>query len=277
MTVFLAAASTIIGFAALTFAEHSMLRSAGLTSLLGISYAFVGAVLILPPILKHMFRKEQRDAGGAGKGRDLILKRYRKMEPYPRLFARFKLMLDPMFSDLPRFFDASRGIRTIIDIGMGYGVPACWLLERFQDAMVYGIDPHPERVRVASMAIGGRGVVQCGNAPDVPTPPEPADAAIILDVIHFLDDDSLKMTLERLHANLQYGGNLVVRAVIPPQKSGSWMWKIQAIKMRMFKSPAYFRSVEKINEMIIHAGFTCEPARPLQSNEESAWFIGKAA
>jgi hypothetical protein len=29
--------------------------------------------------------------------------------------------------------------------------------------------------------------------------------------------------------------------------------------------------------MIVNAGFTCEPARPLQSNEESIWFIGKAA
>ncbi len=277
MTVFMASASTIIGFGVLTLAKHSMLKSAGLTSLLGISYALVGAVLILPPILKYLFRAKEKDAKPPRKNRNPILERYKRMEPYPRLFARFKLMLDPMFSDLPRFFDASRSIRTIIDIGIGYGVPACWLLERFRDAKVYGIDPHPERVRVASMAIGGRGVVQCGNAPDVPTPPEPADVAIILDVIHFLDDDSLKMTLERLRANLRYGGSLVVRAVIPPQKSGSWMWKIQAIKMSMFKSPAYFRSVEKINEMIIHAGFTCEPARPLQSNEESAWFIGKAA
>jgi predicted RND superfamily exporter protein len=277
MTVFMASASTIIGFAALTFAEHSMLKSAGLTSLLGISYALIGALLILPPILKHMFQAEAKEPEMPRKNSDLILSRYRKMEPYFRLFARFKLMLDPMFSDLPRFFNASRAVRIIIDIGIGYGVPACWLLERFQDAKVYGIDPDPERVRVASMAIGERGVVQCGNAPDVPTPPEPADAAIILDVIHFLNDDDLKMTLERIRRNLNHEGILVVRAVIPPQKSGSWMWKIQATILRMFKSTAYFRSIAKINEMIVHAGFTCEPARPLQSNEESIWFIGKAA
>jgi uncharacterized protein len=277
MTVFLAFASTMIGFAALTFAEHSMLRSAGLTSLLGISYAFAGAFLILPPILKHIFRKGQKDERGTENDNDFILRRYRRMEPYPRLFARFKLMLDPMFSDLPRFFDASRGIKTIIDIGTGYGVPACWLLDMFREAKVYGIDPDPERVRVASMAIGGRGIVQCGNAPNVPSPPEPADAAIILDVIHFLDDDDLRVTLERLRANLRYGGDLVIRAIIPPQKGGSWMWKIQTIQMSISKTPAYFRSIENINGMIVHAGFTCEPVRPIQSNEESVWFIGKAA
>ncbi len=277
MTVFLAFASTMIGFAALTFAEHSMLKSAGLTSLLGISYTFVGAFLILPPILKHIFREEQKDVRGAGKGDGPILNRYRRMEPYPRMFARFKLMLDPMFSDLPRFFNPSQHIRTIIDIGTGYGVPACWLLETFPEAEIYGIDPDPERVRFASMAIGERGIVQCGNAPDVPSPPEPADAAIILDVIHFLDDDDLRVTLERLRANLRYGGDLVIRAVIPPQKGGSWMWKIQTIKMSLSNTPAYFRSVEKINAMIVHAGFACEPVRPIQSNGESVWFIGKAA
>jgi len=49
MTVFMASASTIIGFGALCFAEHSLLRSAGLTSLLGISYALIGAFLTFTP------------------------------------------------------------------------------------------------------------------------------------------------------------------------------------------------------------------------------------
>ena len=276
MTVFMASASTIIGFGVLTFAEHSMLRSAGLTSLIGISYALIGAFLILPPILKYLFRTEEKDVKCPRKNRDLILRRYRKMEPYPRLFARFKLMLDPMFSDLPRFFDSSQCIKTMIDIGIGYGVPACWLLERFPEAKVYGIDPNPERVRVASMAIGGRGVIECGSAPDVPTPLEPADAAIMLDIIHFLNDDDLGMTLKRLHKNLRHEGSLVVRAVIPPQKSSSWMWKFQAMKLKMFRSPTYYRSAEMINEMIVKAGFTCELTEPLKSNEESAWFIAKA-
>jgi cyclopropane fatty-acyl-phospholipid synthase-like methyltransferase len=126
------------------------------------------------------------------------------------------------------------------------------------------------------MAIGGRGVVQCGNAPDVPMPPEPADIAIVLDVIHFLDDDTLRITLERLHTNLRREGDLVVRSVIRPRNRGSWMWRIQAIKMRIFKSSAYFRSTEKIQEMIERAGFSCQLPTSLQPNEESAWFNGKA-
>lgn len=53
MAVVMAAASTLIGFGVLCGAEHSLLRSAGLTSLLGIGYALLGAFLLLPPLLKY--------------------------------------------------------------------------------------------------------------------------------------------------------------------------------------------------------------------------------
>ena len=275
MTVFMASASTIIGFGVLCFAEHSLLKSAGLTSLLGIGYALVGAFLILPPVLKTMFQAEEEDVKRPGKDRDRILRRYRKMEPYPRLFARFKLMLDPMFSEMSHFFDASRPIKTIIDIGIGYGVPACWLLERFQEARVYGIDPDPERVRVASRAVGKRGVVASGCAPDVPMAPESADAAIMLDMIHFLEDEALNLTLKRLQEKLRHDGRLIVRAVIPPQKNGSWKWRLQAIRLKVSRTPAHYRSVEEIKRLISQAGFKNEFTGPSGSNQESVWFISK--
>lgn len=275
MTVFMASASTIIGFGVLCFAEHSLLKSAGLTSLLGIGYALVGAFLILPPVLKTMFQAEEEDVKGPGKDRDRILRRYRKMEPYPRLFARFKLMLDPMFSEMSHFFDASQPIKTIIDIGIGYGVPACWLLERFQEARVYGIDPDPERVRVASRAVGKRGVVASGCAPDVPMAPESADAAIMLDMIHFLEDEALNLTLKRLQEKLRHDGRLIVRAVIPPQKNGSWKWRFQAIRLKVSRTKAHYRSVGEIKRLISQAGFKNEFTGPSGSNQESVWFISK--
>jgi len=277
MTAFMASASTIIGFGTLAFAEHAMLKSAGLTSLLGISYAFVGAALILPPILRRIFHPKPQRLKDPQKAPVRILMRYRRMEPYYRLFARFKLLLDPMFSDLPRFFDPSQHIRTVIDIGTGYGVPACWLLDRFPDATIYGIDPDLERVRVATRAMGERGVIQCKKAPHVPAPPGPADGAVILDVIHFLDDDDLKLTLGRLRANLRDGGILVIRAVMVPRAKGSWVSRVQAIKERLSGSPAYLRSAEKMEKMITQAGFSCRIEKALHPHAESAWFIGKAA
>ena len=51
VTVFLSAASTLIGFGAMNFADHLLLRSAGFTCFFGILYAYLGAVILLPPIL----------------------------------------------------------------------------------------------------------------------------------------------------------------------------------------------------------------------------------
>jgi len=275
MAVFMASASTIIGFGALCFAEHSLLRSAGLTSLLGISYALIGAFLILPPLLKYLFQDRENDISTPENERDRVLRRYKKMEPYPRLFARFKLMIDPMFSDLPRLLESSARIETIIDVGTGYGVPACWFLERFPDAKIYGIEPNHERVRVASMAVQKRGVIKCGRAPDIPTLPGLADAAFMLDMTHFLTNEELDLALKRLHSALSHGGHLIIRAVIPPEKRPSLLWILQAITLKITRTPCYYRSVDEIRRMIMDVGFKMELCVPSASNQESAWFIAK--
>jgi len=159
MAVFMASASTLIGFGVLCTAEHSLLRSAGLTSLFGIGYSLIGAFVILPPVLKYVFQSRQKDISQAANLHDRILRRYRNMEAYPKIFARFKIRLDPMFSELPRFFGLSRQLRTIIDIGCGFGVPASWLIENFAELKIYGIDLDSNRVRIASRALGQRGVI----------------------------------------------------------------------------------------------------------------------
>ena len=51
--MFLAGATTLIGFGVLALAKHAVLRSIGLTSLLGIAYSLVGAFLIVPPLVKR--------------------------------------------------------------------------------------------------------------------------------------------------------------------------------------------------------------------------------
>jgi len=143
ITIFMASTSTLIGFGVLCFSEHALLRSAGLTSLLGIAYSLAGAFIILPSILKFIFRKPTKTVDHSFSLHRKTLRRYRNLEAYPRCFARFKMMTDPMFKELSQFFDDHLNVKTIVDIGTGYGVPAAWLLERFPEAMVFGMDPAP--------------------------------------------------------------------------------------------------------------------------------------
>ncbi len=275
MAVFMASFSTIIGFGALCFARHALLKSAGLTSLLGIVYSLAGAFIILPPILKFLFRETSENTLKPLPLRRAVLRRFRNMEAYARCFARFKMMADPMFKELPRFLANDLNPRIILDIGTGYGVPACWLLERFPKAKIFGIDPDGERVRVAKRVVGKRGRIVQDAAPQIPMAPGPAEGAVMLDMIHYLSDDALNLTLERLHMNLVRGGFILIRVAVPTGRHHSWLWKLETFKSRLSRLSLHHRPIEKLLEMLARAGFQVKRNTPSGSKGESIWLMAE--
>jgi ubiquinone/menaquinone biosynthesis C-methylase UbiE len=280
MAVLLASISTIIGFGALSFSQHSLLRSMGLSSLLGIGYALIGTFTILPPLLRYLFRpipeKNHTDKliPGSLIHRKRVMYRYQSMETFPRMFAWFKMKLDPMFPDLAELVGPSK---TIIDIGSGYGIPAVWLLEILPDANVYCIEPDMERVRIAKRAIGTRGVITQGAAPDIPIPKLPADIAIMLDMIHYLNDEQLSMTFEKLRQQLRKGGRMLIRVTIPIKETAPWFRWIETLRLRIHKIKSYYRPAEDIQKIMQQAGFEITMMKPSASGREETWFMAEVA
>jgi cyclopropane fatty-acyl-phospholipid synthase-like methyltransferase len=196
------------------------------------------------------------------------------MEAYPRLFARFKIILDPMF---PRLAEFVRKPEIIIDVGTGYGVPAIWLLELFPRARVYGIEPDRKRVRFASRVIGKRGTVEIGRAPDIPDVPGMADTALLLDMIHLITDDALRLTLQRLHGKLRPDGSLIVRATVPSEKRFPWTRWIETKRIRLQKGTPHFRSKEDIRDIISEAGFEITRTEISAPGKEEWWFVARVS
>ena len=276
MAVFMSAVSTLIGFGALCAADHSLLKSAGLTSFLGIAYSMIGAYVILPPVLGAIQNRRQAKAPKSGSLRDRVLNRYHNMEAYPRLFARFKMRFDPMFSELYQILKSSDGIKTIIDIGCGYGVPSSWFLERFLEAYIYGIEPSKKRVRIASLAVGSRGCIAQGYAPNVPVVPQPADLTTMLDMVHFLNDEALLLTLKRVKERMREDGCLIIRATIRPQRRMPWVWWLENAKLRFAGLPAHYRSAEQLEKMMARSGFQITDTLPSGVHDELVWLVGGA-
>lgn len=278
MAVFMAGASTLIGFGVLCFAEHGLLRSIGITSLLGIGYSLIGAFLLLPPLLRVYF------ASVAAKTVDThsiglrVRNRYCLMEAYPRMFSRFKLQSDPMFTDLPELLSNRRAqIRTILDIGCGYGVPGCWCLEYCENANVTGIDPDPERIRVAALAMGERGHLLESSAAELPSLPEPADLVLVLDMLHYLDDESVKTLFANCFIAMADKGTLLIRSVIRPSaRKKSWSWKLEDLRVRISGGVAYYRSREEMAKFLTDAGFCVEVNTVTKANDELVWLKGRA-
>ncbi|MRR18228.1 MAG: MMPL family protein, partial [Deltaproteobacteria bacterium] len=107
LAMFLAAFTTLIGFGVLMFAEHALLRSIGIVSFLGIGYSLIGAYFILPTLMGRIFAPIQYPTGelviGSKEHLRRTILRYRHLPGYPRIFARFKIMMDPMFKELDRY------------------------------------------------------------------------------------------------------------------------------------------------------------------------------
>jgi len=278
LAMFMAAATTMIGFGVLALAKHPVLRSVGFTSLLGIGYSLAGAYLILPPLLGRIFAAAPAVSGehaapGSRRHRALVMRRYRNMEAYPRMFARIKMRMDPMF---PRLAELVGSPNSIIDIGCGYGVPAAWLLETLPDARVYALEPDGERARVAALAFGERGEVRVGRAPEIPVVPEPAEAALMIDIIHLLSDDEFRESLARLKGALapKGRGRLILRATIPAGKRFPWKRRIEELRLRLARRSPLYRTEEMIIGLMEAAGFAAPGVDRIAGTEE-VWFAAE--
>lgn len=276
LSAFMAAATTLIGFGCLCTADHSLLRSAGLTSFLGIAYSVLGAFLILPPLLQRLYRQPQGAAvGGMGGMRQRVRAHYRFLDAYPRLFAFFKLRLDPLFADLEDIVKECPRVARIIDIGSGYGVPAVWLLEYFPGARLAGIEPDPERVRIANLALGERGLIHRDWAPSVPPCEAPAELAVALDMLHYLDDEAIALLFSIIRRCLASGGLLVIRVAIPPADRPSWLWRLESLRWRATGTRVWHRSSRQVAELLRGAGFTVTHNRISRDNPELTWLVGR--
>ncbi|MDO9558250.1 MAG: MMPL family transporter [Syntrophales bacterium] len=277
LSIFLSFATTFTGLVVLTLSGNVLLQSAGLSLALGVGYSFLGAVMIAPPLLKRFFAFAPPREGIVLPGSRVHLRRtvarYRGLEAYPRLFARFKILFDPMF---PRLADFVKDPKIILDIGAGFGVPAVWLLELFPQARAYGIEPDGRRVRVASYAIGTRGAMTVGAAPELPTIPEKADTVLMLDMIHMLTDEALLLTLRRLRENLRPDGMLVLRATEPSRKRFPWKRWIEVGRIKFRKGQSHFRAEAQIMAVLADAGFSVVLSEVSGRNHEERWFIAKA-
>jgi SAM-dependent methyltransferase len=243
-----------------------------------IGLALITKRFVLPRLLRTWFGVKQ-SAGEPRHWRDSVQLRYQNLHTSVWMFAWFKLRLDPMFRELPQFLAAMPKIRTAFDLGCGYGIAGSSILQWNPELKLYGVDPSPKRVRAASRAFGQRGEVFRAAAPDFEVPRLPArlDAVFCLDVIHFLPDSALDLTLCRIRARLDEGGYLLVRAPMPPMGLGSLLWNVDKVRRRLTGAYARYRTVDQIGEALTRAGFRISSSQISGTNAELHWFLAVAS
>ncbi len=154
---------------------------------------------------------------------DAAADRYRPAGRFAHGFARGKLGGDPAFEHILEG-GLLTGASRILDLGCGQGLLAALLAEaaRAADAgrwppswpappraQVTGIELMPRDVERAQQALGSEANIEQGDI--VTTRFEPADAVVILDVLHYIDYDAQADVLRRVRAALPASGRLLLR------------------------------------------------------------------
>lgn len=150
--------------------------------------------------------------------------RYEPRDRFARHFAYGKLKGDPVFVHLLREGLIPRGAR-VLDLGCGQGVLAALLaaareMHAYGDwptawpqpgmpAAIQGIDLSAREVERARRAAGGEARFIHGDIRVAAF--EPADVAVMLDVLHYIDPAGQEDVLRRVRAALSGGGTLLLR------------------------------------------------------------------
>ena len=273
VAVLLGGLSTLIGTGSLAMSEHTVLRSAGVSTFLGIFYALIGTFGLVPPLLSRLFRPEpnldHKVTPGSKEHTRQVLNRFKHLEPYPRFFAWFKIQLDPMF---PRLADFVKPGQTLIDVGCGYGVPAAWLLALYPDLKFIACEPSPERARVAARVLGDTAEVFQFGAIGLPPVTNQANAVLLLDMLHYLPENDLEDLLSHLKGMLDDPRRLIIRVTISKEKFSFQRW-VETTKMRFRNLQPFFRTEEEITRVLNRTGFKVELVESTAPGREETWFI----
>jgi uncharacterized protein (DUF2062 family)/trans-aconitate methyltransferase len=147
---------------------------------------------------------------------DATARRYLASSQFDWEFVRAKLRRDPLYrSVLARLEPLVSG--SVVDLGCGRGI-ALALLATAEAARAPGTDPGPEMIGVearaaaaatARTALGARARIEVADL--AAYKPPPADAVLLLDVLHYLDATVQRRLIALVARQLRPGGVVLVR------------------------------------------------------------------
>lgn len=176
----------------------------------------VGAGLALPAFLVtfavarrwRSARARKADPGGWIESVRRAVALYRGARRGHRGYVRFKVRMDPVY----RLVCLRLGrVGTVVDLGTGLALLPALLAVRRQAEEIVAVEWDEAKVATARLACSGLPSVTLHAADARSFPLPPADAVLMVDLLHYYPVDEQRALLERAAAALRPGGLLVVR------------------------------------------------------------------
>jgi hypothetical protein len=273
--VFLAAASTIIGFFVLSLASHSLLKNAGFTSLLGIFFAFIGTVCIVPPLLSAIYTHRSKGVlfRRPSSKAHLVRQRYRHTPVLTRLFVHLQLKHDPLYTYLTA---AAGSAEHIIDAACGYGIHSAWLQAHLEKATIIAMTTVDEQRNIARYALGPDTKVYNASLGELPVLAGAAHMALLLDAVHTITPEHLSVSFSRLHRCLLPRGKLLVSYAEKGAFPTGLLHRL-LFSRAVYQGASLFQHTKSdIISAITEAGFKVISDPPQQTQSGRTWICATA-
>ena len=147
--------------------------------------------------------------------------RYRS---WPNLYyyAIGKIALDPAYPAVAKALREST--RPLLDLGCGMGLLAAYLRASGHRAPILGLDVDQQKIDVAQKVLSGNGErFRAGDAIDFP---DHFGDVVMLDVLHYFDDEDQQRLLKKIAASIAPNGVALIRLALNESN-----WRFTATRM----------------------------------------------
>jgi len=95
----------------------------------------------------------------------------------------------------------------------------------------------------------------------------------MLDMIHYLNDEDLMLTLSRVREQLNKDGRLLIRVTIPTKETVPWFRWIETTRLKINQMESYYRPADEIQKIILQSGYNLHMMKPSGPDREETWFL----
>lgn len=139
-------------------------------------------------------------------------------EPYFFCYAIGKLSLDPAYPFVRK--ELKNSPRPLLDIGCGMGLLAAYLRTAGHRPRITGLDIDDTKVQLAQSLLGpDNASFATADALDMP---EHSGDIVVLDVLHYFNDEDQQALLEKIAERLAPGGTAFIRVTL---KENTWRFR----------------------------------------------------
>lgn len=151
-------------------------------------------------------------------------------------YAKGKTRWDPAYPAVAGLLRGSP--HPLLDIGCGLGLLAAYLREAGCRQPILGIEPDPEKVRIAADRVASAYPAIEFKIGDAASLPDFSGDIVMLDVLHYMTSTAQRAVLDQISKRICPGGRALIRTTF---RDGSWRYYATLLEEAFVRASGWIR------------------------------------